>query len=236
MIRRLEVAVFAAAFALAGLIALALVWSGDAPYEWLARANGVSGATFLEPPDAPSAPAPRAVGLGEHPVSLETLVAYHREWSAYVTGARGAVAPSFGRSAPFTAAEYAHMADVRAVFGGAKVVLVAAVLVIAFRVQRAWARHDALRLVRDGAVAAALGVLVVGVVAAFAFEPLFLLFHEVFFPQGNFLFDPATSNLIRLYPDWYWQGITALVAGSFVAVSGAVAATCALALRKLRAR
>jgi uncharacterized membrane protein len=76
----------------------------------------------------------------------------------------------------------------------------------------------------------------VGIAAALAFEPLFLLFHRIFFPQGNFLFDPSTSNLIRLYPDWYWQGITALVAGSFIAAGVAVAGTCALALRRLRRR
>jgi uncharacterized membrane protein len=70
------------------------------------------------------------------------------------------------------------------------------------------------------------------VAAAVAFDPLFLLFHDVFFPQGNFLFDPATSNLIRLYPEWYWQGITAGVGVSFIVVALLVAAAAHIALRR----
>jgi uncharacterized membrane protein len=89
-----------------------------------------------------------------------------------------------------------------------------------------------LRLVRAGAVIAAGIVTVIGVAAGVAFDPLFLLFHEVFFPQGNFLFDPATSNLIRLYPEWYWQGITAGVGLSFIAVAIAVAGAAHIALRR----
>jgi len=71
-------------------------------------------------------------------------------------------------------------------------------------------------------------VVLIGLVAVVAFEPLFLLFHYAFFPQGNFLFDPATSNLIRLYPDWYWEGITLRVGASFVALALALAAVSAL--------
>ena len=77
----------------------------------------------------------------------------------------------------------------------------------------------ALLLVRAGALIAAGIVAVIGVAAAVAFDPLFLLFHDVFFPQGNFLFDPATSNLLRLYPEWYWQGITAGVGLSFIGLA-----------------
>ena len=76
---------------------------------------------------------------------------------------------------------------------------------------------------------------VIGVIAAFAFEPLFLLFHYVFFPQGNFLFDPATSNLVRLYPDWYWEGITVRVGVSFLAGALALAALAHLRLGRLLA-
>ena len=85
-------------------------------------------------------------------------------------------------------------------------------------------------LVRDASLAAAGIVLIVGIAAALAFDPLFLLFHEIFFPQGNFLFDPATSNLLRLYPQWYWQGVTAGVGVSFIglALIGAAASNMAL--------
>jgi uncharacterized membrane protein len=74
-------------------------------------------------------------------------------------------------------------------------------------------------------------VAVIGIAAAVAFDPLFLLFHEMFFPQGNFLFG-ADSNLIRLYPEWYWQGITAGVGLSFIGVALLVAAAAHSALRR----
>jgi uncharacterized membrane protein len=74
-------------------------------------------------------------------------------------------------------------------------------------------------------------VAAIGVAAVLAFDPLFLLFHEVFFPQGNFLFAPD-SNLLRLYPEWYWQGITAAVALSFIALAVMTAGAAHIALRQ----
>jgi integral membrane protein (TIGR01906 family) len=124
-----------------------------------------------------------------------------------------------GASTFFTGDEVAHMTDVRAVFRGAEGAGVLALFVGAFRIERARRRGGALRLVRAGALASAGVVTFIGLAAAVAFDPLFLLFHDVFFPQGNFLFDPATSNLLRLYPEWYWQGITAGVGASFIALA-----------------
>ena len=124
------------------------------------------------------------------------------------------------------------MADVRAVFRGAEYAAALALFVLIFRVLRARRRGDALRLVRAGTLIAAGLVAIIGAAAAVAFDPLFLLFHDVFFPQGNFLFDPATSNLLRLYPEWYWQGITAGVGLSFIAVALLVAGVAHRALRQ----
>ena len=128
------------------------------------------------------------------------------------------------------------MSDVRGVFDGAKLLIPAGLFVMAIRLQRARMRsaEAMLRLVRDGAVVAGIALAVVGIVAAFAFEQAFLLFHQVFFPQGNFLFDPATSNLVRLYPDWYWQGITFRIGLSFLAVAAAVAVAASIGLRRAR--
>jgi uncharacterized membrane protein len=124
------------------------------------------------------------------------------------------------------------MADVRGVFRGAETAAVLALGVVAFRLIRARRSARSLWLVRDAGLAAAAIVAVIGLAAAFAFDPLFLLFHDAFFPQGNFLFDPATSNLIRLYPEWYWQGITAGVGVSFIGLSLIAAAAAAVALRR----
>ena len=205
---RVEVAIF-------GLVALALVWSGEWAYAALANLNGVRMVDFVR----------------TGPTSVDLLLFYHRAWSGYVTG-RGDLPPGNFVPAIFTNDEFAHMTDVRAVFIGAQAGAALALGIVIFRLLRARARGYALRLIRDGALLAAGLVVLIGVAAVVAFDQLFLLFHEVFFPQGNFLFDPATSNLIRLYPEWYWQGITAGVGLSFVAVALLVAAAAHIALRR----
>jgi len=220
---RVEVAIFAIALAVFGLVALALIWSGDWAYAALANATGNTTATFVIPPE-------RREACGQEMVmDLTRLRELHRVWAAYVVGASDfPVGPACSL---FTADEYAHMADVRAVFRGAEYAAALALFVLVFRVARARRRGDALRLVRAGSLIAAGIVAVIGIAAAVAFDPLFLLFHEVFFPQGNFLFAPD-SNLIRLYPEWYWQGITAGVGLSFIAVALLVAGAAHWALRR----
>jgi hypothetical protein len=220
---RVEVAIFAIAFAVFGLVALALIWSGDWAYAALANATGNTSATFLVPPEARETCGQAMV------MDLGRLREMHRAWAAYVIGASDvAIGPGCSL---FTSDERSHMADVRAVFRGAEYAAALALFVLVFRVERARRRGDALRLLRAGALIAAGIVAVIAVAAAVAFDPLFLLFHEVFFPQGNFLFAPD-SNLIRLYPEWYWQGITAGVGLSFIAVALLAAGAAHIALRR----
>lgn len=215
---RVEVAIFSIALAVFGLVALSLVWSGGWAYEVLARLTGHTQTTFLDI---------AGIGGGAIVIDLAGLLHWHGAWSSYVVG----VSPAPPSSGFFTADETAHMADVRGVFRGAEYAAALALFVLAFRVQRARRRTDALRLVRAGALTAAGIVTVIGVAAAVAFDPLFLLFHDVFFPQGNFLFGPD-SNLIRLYPEWYWQGITAGVGLSFIALALLAAGAAHIALRR----
>jgi integral membrane protein (TIGR01906 family) len=212
MRRRGEVALFAIAFAMFGLVALALAWSGDWAYAALARANGGASPQILVPR------VPDGKGI-EAPASLDLWLGWHHAWATYVTGLSAMPPLSWGSGPIFTPDEYAHMADVRGVFRGAEVAAAVAFLAGALLVARAVRRGEADRLIRGGALGAAAFVAAIGVAAALAFEPLFLAFHDVLFPQGNFLFDPATSNLLRLYPEWYWQGVTAGVGVSFIAVA-----------------
>ena len=214
-----EYLLYVVAFAVAGLVVLAIVWSTDQPYRDLARDNGVDRVAFV-------------VSGGSRIVDLETAVAIHHEWAAYETG--GTSDPPRFDPPLFTDDEYAHMADVRGVFDGAKFLVPFALFVLIIRLQRARARsaRDMWTLVRNGSLIAAAAVALIGIVATFAFDPLFLGFHELFFPQGNFLF-PPTSNLIRLYPDWYWQGITLRVGVSFIAIALVVAALAHLRLRRV---
>ena len=217
---KVETALFAVGFAMAGLVFLALLWSGVDAYIDMARANNADRATFIDHTTGDSVV-----------MELGPLVQQHRLWSTYVTGGIPDPPPP-GRF--YTADEISHMADVRRVFDSVKILIPAGMFVMALRMQRARARGLAslLWLIRNGAIAAGVAVAVVGVVAAVAFDAAFLLFHRVFFPQGNFLFDPATSNLLRLYPDWYWQGITFRIGLSFIGLAAAVAVAAAVGLRR----
>ncbi len=99
--------------------------------------------------------------------------------------------------------ERAHMVDVRGVFiafgGVALVALLGLVNLAIYARGRAWFW----RAVRRGAIALAFLVVVLGAIAALAFDAIFEQFHELFFPPGSFDF-AADSKLIQLFPDHFW--------------------------------
>jgi integral membrane protein (TIGR01906 family) len=208
----------------AGLVALAIAFGGTATYESIMRDRAP--VTF-------QIVAGDAVARADR-VDLPALDAWHDAWFSYVTGDGDRPPVSFGASV-FTVAEYAHMADVRNVFIGARVVAVAAAIIAALVILRAARRQRraAVVLVRDAAIAASIGTAIVAVAAAVAFDPLFLLFHEIFFPQGNFLF-PPDSNLLAMYPDPYWYGVTLRVGLTFVLAMAIIAIASAATLRQAR--
>lgn len=213
--RRWTVAAFAAALAGSGLVALAVYFAGGGTYAAIARDNGFAETQFLYPPGDPRAQPRRT--------DLTTLLRWHDRWSAYVLGRlddplRNADDPAF------TADEVSHMSDVRTVFIAAQAVMYAsaavAILLIGLALRRG--TRTAGLLLRSGALAVGAVVLLVGIVAALAFEPAFLAFHYVLFPQGNFLFGPG-SNLIRLYPEAYWYAVTLRVGAAFVVMTAVIA-------------
>ena len=204
-------------------MAAALASAGPATYEEILRDSGATLAIFR----VPGRPAPTEVTVPE-------LRAYHEGWLAYVTGRWSDPGAAVGSL--FTAQEVAHMEDVRRVFIGAQVAAVLAAGALALLAAAAWRGGRLARLARDGALAASVGVGAIGAAAALAFEPVFLLFHQIFFPQGNFLFDPATSNLLALYPQAYWWGLTLRIGAAFVVGALALALLAHLALRRERHR
>lgn len=61
---------------------------------------------------------------------------------------------------------------------------------------------------------------VMAIIFVLAFEPLFIFFHQIVFPGGNWLFDPATDLIILLYPPQFffffvmvWAILTEMVIG-----------------------
>lgn len=130
------------------------------------------------------------------------------------------------------ATERSHMVDVRSVlvpvtilFGVALAVLVA--LVAANR-RSAWVW----RAMARGSTALSLFGIAVSVAVLFFFDAAFLLFHLVFFPQGNFSFDPRTQRLTQLFPDLFWTETSTAIA----IVGLAIAVAISLVARRQAAR
>jgi integral membrane protein (TIGR01906 family) len=121
----------------------------------------------------------------------------------------------------YDAAERRHLGDARVllwlllVAGAVSAGLLCILLVAA----RGMVRASLWRAVSRAGATAAIAVVVLAVAGLVAFEPLFGLFHEVFFPAGGWSFDPTTQRLVQLYPFVFWQiaaaglGLLALILG-----------------------
>jgi integral membrane protein (TIGR01906 family) len=128
----------------------------------------------------------------------------------------------------FDTSEASHLRDARALlYGFLAVCAMAAVLVVAATMRAR--RSDVWRDVARGAGGLAVAIVVIGVIALVAFEPAFELFHRIFFPGGNWAFDPGSQRLVQLYPLAFWRYASALL-GVIALVLGA--ATWALARRR----
>ena len=219
--------------AFAGIVGLVFFYAGPATYADIARAEGFERIPFLVPSSAPVEQR-KAVRY-----DLATRVALHEATLRYVFSEDPATPMDPTTREPlFDGDERQHMADVRGVFSGVEVgALIAAVtaLAVVFPVVRA-GRTIVLRLVRGGAIVATVIVAAIAALFAVAFEPAFLAFHYVFFPQGNFLFDPATSNLLALYPEQYWYSVTLRIGVTFILAMVAVAVTSTFLLRRSTTR
>jgi integral membrane protein (TIGR01906 family) len=64
-------------------------------------------------------------------------------------------------------------------------------------------------------------IVVVGVIASVAFDAVFEIFHELFFPAGSFTFDPRTDHLVQLVPFDFWSETT-IVLGGLIIVAAAL--------------
>jgi len=115
-----------------------------------------------------------------------------------------------------TDTERGHMVDVFDVVRRALVVLAVAVvaLIVVFATDRGQAWPWRAVSVGSGILVAIGGVIGIGVL--YFFDAVFLLFHRVFFAQGNFTFDPRTQRLVQLLPDQFWtESVTAVALVGF---------------------
>jgi integral membrane protein (TIGR01906 family) len=118
--------------------------------------------------------------------------------------------------------ERQHMRDVRTVFAEfyALAAIGAVVLAGAFLLHRGPERRARLwrRLSKTGVVVIAVTV-VGGIAGVMLFDQAFELFHELFFPAGSYLFDPATEKLVQLFPQDFWIDSTIGVGAVVVLLS-----------------
>ncbi len=122
--------------------------------------------------------------------------------------------------------ERAHMRDVRGVFAGFAVlaVLAAAGLLAAYAGARRLGHPERWwSAARNGARGLAVGVVVAGLIAFFAFDAAFEVFHRLFFAGGSYSFNPATDRLVQLFPDAFWSETTMAVGAVALVLSLVVA-------------
>ena len=128
-----------------------------------------------------------------------------------------------GESTPVLSdAERAHMRDVRGVFAGFYAVAIggAVVLAAAFLLARGRvARARLWRLLSRSGTVIALVTVVGGGIGVFVFDQAFTLFHEIFFPGGNWAFDPREDRLVQIFPDQFWSETTVAVGVVIIALA-----------------
>ena len=118
------------------------------------------------------------------------------------------------------------MVDVRNVVLPVAILFVAAIALLAVLLATSRRRAWLWRGIAWGSGVLALAGVVVGIAVVFFFDAAFLLFHQVFFPQGNFSFDPRTQRLPQLFPDQFWTetSIAIAVVGLLMAAAVSVVA------------
>jgi integral membrane protein (TIGR01906 family) len=165
---------------------------------------------------------PLWIGFEQERVGVPAITGYTQDQVQAVTGSILAdlflgppgFAAAVNGQPVLDAAERSHMVDVRAVLLGFGIILgIAVAALVAFLATRRRATWVWRAIARGSEALALLGI-VVGIAVLFFFDAAFQLFHLVFFPQGNFSFDPRTERLTQLFPDRLWTetsiGIAAL--------------------------
>jgi integral membrane protein (TIGR01906 family) len=116
------------------------------------------------------------------------------------------------------------MRDVRGVFAGfflLAAIAAAGLVVLVAGARRMGHPERAWSAISTGMRGLIVGIVATGVVAALAFDQLFEIFHELFFPAGSFTFDPRTDRLVQLFPFDFWSETT-IVLGAVIVVVAAL--------------
>lgn len=127
-----------------------------------------------------------------------------------------------------------HMGEVKELFlGGLKIRNIMLVAVLLILILLAARKADLIKLL-PRAYFVTLGItgvitIVLGVLFASDFDKYFRIFHEIFFDNDQWMFDPATDYMIRMLPEGFFYDFVFRIGGFFVgslAVLGVVSAVC----------
>ncbi len=127
-----------------------------------------------------------------------------------------------------------HMGEVKDLFlGGLKIRNIMLVAVLLILILLAARKADLIKLL-PRAYFVTLGItgvitVVLGGLFASDFDKYFRIFHEIFFDNDQWMFDPATDYMIRMLPEGFFYDFVFRIGGFFVgslAVLGGVSAVC----------
>ena len=127
-----------------------------------------------------------------------------------------------------------HMGEVKDLFlGGLKIRNIMLVAVLLILIRLAARKSDLIKLL-PRAYFVTLGItgvitVVLGGLFASDFDKYFRIFHEIFFDNDQWMFDPVTDYMIRMLPEGFFYDFVFRIGGFFVgslAVLGVVSAVC----------
>ncbi len=137
-----------------------------------------------------------------------------------------------GGPAFYDTAEANHLRDVHDVLYAFLLVVAIAVVVLAFGLAR-WHRERWLwRSIGRGAAFLVVAFVAVGIFFSLEFDTAFTLFHEIFFPEGDWSFNTATQRLVQLYPTPFWELTATVLALLAIGLSLAVWVTATRRARR----
>lgn len=164
--------------------------------------------------------------LADLDMTMEDVMHVTREMMAYLRGNRENLSVTTtveGREQDFfNGQDRFHMGEVRGLFlGGLKLRLGAIVVAVASLAALFLLKVDVLRIlsrayqVTVGVLAVFLAVL--GIAVARNFNAVFTLFHEIFFDNDLWMFDPAEDYMIRMLPEGLFFDFVLRIGGLFAA-------------------
>ena len=163
--------------------------------------------------------------LSELDMTMEDTMYVTREMMAYLRGEReelSVITTVEGEEQDFfNEQDRFHMGEVREMFlGGLNLRLAASAAAVVCLVILIFSKAETVRILAKsyqmilGILAIMLGIL--GIAVARDFNAVFTLFHEIFFDNDLWLFDPATDYMIRMLPEGLFFDFVIRIGAMFV--------------------